>query len=85
MVQSKHEYFHLGVNNQKTPDIVIDLRRVDRKKMKQWTPEQRRGLLDFMKTCEEAFETFKGEILEANELLNSEQEVKASVASKAAQ
>lgn len=69
MAQSKHEYFHLGVTNQKTADITVDLRRVDRNKMAKWTPEQRKSLLEFLNTCSEAFESFKAAIIEANRLV----------------
>jgi vacuolar-type H+-ATPase subunit I/STV1 len=80
MAQSKHEYFHLGVTNQTRPDITVELKRADRKMMARWTDQQRRGLIEFLKDCEQSFAAFKGEILAANELLNSEQEVQGSVA-----
>jgi hypothetical protein len=68
MPQRKNEYFHLGVTNQKNPDIVVDLRRVDRSKMAKWTPDQRRGIVEFLKDCESSFRAFKEEILSANDL-----------------
>jgi hypothetical protein len=68
MAQSKHEYFHLGITNQKTPDITVDLKRVDIKKMARWTPQQREHLLGFLERCTESFEAFKQTIIEANRL-----------------
>lgn len=60
--QSKHEYFHKGFNNQKHPDIVIDLRRPSSENMSKWTPEQKEHLPAFIKTCEAVFAAFINEI-----------------------
>lgn len=62
MTQSKNEYFHRGVTNQTKPDIIVDLRRIDRKKMAKWAPEQKKHLVDYLNTCEEAFRAFIEEI-----------------------
>lgn len=62
--QSKHEYFHKGVNLQKRPDIVIDLKRPSRETMAKWTPEQKKHLPAFIKTCEAVFAAFINELKE---------------------
>lgn len=61
-VQSKHEYFHRGVDNQMRPDIIIDLRRPSVDSMIKWTPEQKKDLLAFIKTCEAVFNAFITEL-----------------------
>lgn len=60
--QSKHEYFHKGVDDHKRPDIVIDLRRPSAEKMEKWTPDQKKHLPAFIKTCELAFSAFITEL-----------------------
>jgi hypothetical protein len=62
--QSKHEYFHKGFDNQKRPDIVIDLRRPSADTMAKWTPEQKKHLPAFIKTCEAVFAAFVTELKE---------------------
>lgn len=60
--QSKHEYFHKGFNNQKRPDIVIDLRRPSKETIEKWTPEQKKNIPAFIKTCEAVFSAFINEL-----------------------
>lgn len=66
--QTKHEYFHKGLNLQKRPDIVIDLKRPSAETMSKWTADQKKHLPAFIKTCEAVFEAFIKEIKQdANE------------------
>ena len=58
MAQSKLEFFRNGVNDQKRPDIVIDLRRVSIKEMGKWTPEQKKEAIDVINRAENIFKTF---------------------------
>lgn len=62
--QSKHEFFHKGFSNQKRPDIVIDLRRPSADRIGKWTPEQKKHLPAFIKTCEAVFAAFINELKE---------------------
>lgn len=62
-MQSKQEFFHSGVDNQKRPDIVIDLRRIDAKKILDWTKEQKLELKEWLDHCEDQFRIFKKELL----------------------
>lgn len=61
-VQIKYEYFRDGVDDQKHPDIIIDLRRPDVKTMNKWSKGQRKHLTDFISACESAFASFITEI-----------------------
>ncbi len=63
MAQSKLDFFHRGVLNQKQPDIVINLTRKDVELIKKWTPEEKVELRNFMERAEESFNAFKNEIL----------------------
>lgn len=62
LAQSKHEFFHKGVDAQKRPDIVIDLKRPSPEKMMEWSPEEKKDLPEFIATCERVFERFIGEL-----------------------
>lgn len=62
MAQSKHEYFHKGVNIQKRPDITINLKRPEVEKMAKWTTDQKKHLPAFIRTCEAVFEAFINEL-----------------------
>jgi len=42
MRQTKYEFYRNGSSNQKRPDLIVDMRRADKSKIDQWTPEQRR-------------------------------------------
>lgn len=70
LAQSKREFFRKGVNEQKTPDIVIDLKRVDIKAIDGWTDEQKKQAFDF---CIESRRTFKAfmEAIESSLLTES--------------
>jgi len=65
MTQIKHQFYRTGVDNQKKADIIIDLKRLDKEKMKEWTVEQKLFAKSFMNKMERQFEIFKNEILEA--------------------
>lgn len=58
MVQSKREFFRNGVDNQKRPDIVIDLKRMEAKKIDTWTPEQRDYAKKFIRETRRVFDAF---------------------------
>lgn len=60
--QSKHEYFHKGVDTQHRPDIVVDLRRPPVDKMAKWSRDERASLDDFIATCQRAFAAFINEL-----------------------
>ena len=55
MRKIKHEYH--GEN--KTPSIVIDLRRKDIKFFKKATPSEKKDIIDFMELAEKCFIEFK--------------------------
>lgn len=62
MRQSKVEFFSKGVNEQKTPDVIIDLKRIDEKKIKEWSREEKNHAIDFMADAENRFKKFKNEL-----------------------
>lgn len=47
------------------PDIAIELHRVQKKQIDQWTPAERRMAADWLKQVERAFNRFKSDILSA--------------------
>jgi hypothetical protein len=63
-MQSKHQYYHNGVDNQKRADITIDLKRLDKTKIAEWTPEQKKELQSFIVRVDKIFNAFKNEILD---------------------
>jgi hypothetical protein len=63
MASSKREFFHLGIHDQKKPDLVMDLRRVDSEKIAEWTPEQKQAVKEWVFDCESTFKRFRNEIL----------------------
>lgn len=65
LAQSKREFFHKGVDNQKRPDIVIDLRRVSPDKIKEWSLSQRLMALAFIRDARNTFNAFEKEIKDA--------------------
>lgn len=65
MAQIKHQFYHTGVDNQKRADITIDLKRLDKKKMKEWTLGEKIMARAFVERITSQFEIFKNEILEA--------------------
>lgn len=46
--QSKYQYFHKGVDKQKTADITVDFRKPSSKTMDKWSEEERSGLAEFL-------------------------------------
>jgi hypothetical protein len=64
-MQTKHQFYHKGTDNQKRADITIDLKRLDKEKMKGWTVEQKIMAKSFIERVSGIFEVFKNEILEA--------------------
>ncbi len=64
-MQSKHQFYHKGVDNQKRADITIDLKRLDKTKIAQWTPDQKKDLESFINRADKIFTVFKNEILDA--------------------
>mgnify|MGYP001616830565 CR=1 FL=1 len=58
MVKVKHEYFQKGSDNQKRPNIVMDLRRPTAEKMQKWTDQEKEYLHNFIATCESVFGVF---------------------------
>lgn len=64
-MQTKHQFYHEGVDNQKRADITIDLKRLDKEKMKEWTVEQKILAKAFIERVSGIFEVFKNEITEA--------------------
>jgi DnaJ-class molecular chaperone len=67
MASSKHEFFHKGVLNQITPDIIVSFKRPDSKKLKEWAADQSESLKEFLQTCENSFTSFKEEVLSSIE------------------
>lgn len=63
MMQTKHQFYHSGVDNQTRADITVDLKRPDRKKIENWTPAQKRSMKKWILRCEDQFKIFKEEIL----------------------
>jgi hypothetical protein len=64
-MQTKHQFYHTGVDNQKRADITIDLKRLDKEKMKEWTVSEKIMAKAFIKRVSGIFEVFKNEILDA--------------------
>lgn len=64
-MQTKHQFYHTGVDNQKRADITIDLKRLDKSKMKEWTLGEKIMAKAFIERVSGIFEVFKNEILEA--------------------
>lgn len=56
-------YFHKGVNLQKKADILIDLRRPDSKKIKNWTVEQKLLATAWLNDIKSKFADFENELL----------------------
>ena len=61
-IKIKHEYFRKDFNIQKTPDIVVDLRRLPVDELTKLTPDQVANLLIFIRNCESTFSAFIKEI-----------------------
>ncbi len=61
-MQSKHQYYHKGADNQKNADITVDLKRPDVKKISKWSPEEKASLPEFIATCERVFAAFINEL-----------------------
>lgn len=59
MSQFRVQYFRSHLNNQKTPDIVFDVKVNDKKSMDKWNDEERKNLEIFIQKCEERFNVFK--------------------------
>lgn len=64
-MQTKHQFYHKGTVNQKRADITIDLKRLDKKKMKEWTVSEKIMAKAFIERISGIFDAFKKEILEA--------------------
>jgi hypothetical protein len=64
-MQSKHQFYKNGPDNQKVADITMDLKRVDVNKMDQWDGNQKDNAIEFINRCEKVFEAFKSEILKS--------------------
>jgi hypothetical protein len=62
MRQSKTEFFKNGVNDQKTPDIVISLRRPDMSKINKWTMEEKQHALRFLDDAQKQANAFFKEL-----------------------
>jgi hypothetical protein len=65
MERAKHEFFRNGAEVQKTADIIVDLKRVEKKTIEKWTPAQRQLAADWLNEVERSFRIFKSEILKA--------------------
>lgn len=61
-IKIKHEYFRNDFIIQKTPDVVVDLRRPPVDELSKLTPDQVANLLIFIKSCEDTFCAFIKEI-----------------------
>ena len=61
----KSEFFHKGINDQKSPDVIISLNRPDGEKIKDWTVEQKLLLRAWINDIESKFSAFKTELLNA--------------------
>lgn len=62
MRQSKMQFFKDGVEKQKRPDITMDLRRVDIKKIEKWSIGQRIMMKAFLEECKSKLEAFIKEL-----------------------
>lgn len=63
--QSKREFFHKGVDQQKSADVIVDLRRPSSEQIKKWTLSQRIQLLAFLSDCRATFDAFEKELKDA--------------------
>lgn len=61
-VQAKHEYFHKGVDNQKTPDCVVDLRRPEAKTIEKYGLSCKLGLASWLESVKTSFAAYVKEI-----------------------
>ncbi len=55
MGQSKSSFYHKGTENQKTADIIMDLRRPHDKEVTKWTKEQKDECKEWLSLCERIF------------------------------
>lgn len=63
--QSKHQFYRKGPDNQRTSDVTVDLRRLDKAKIAAWSAEDKNNLIDFMMLADAVYQAFKEEILNA--------------------
>lgn len=63
MRQIKKEFFSTGFLEQKKPDIMIDLKRLDESEISKWTPEQKKKAREFIKDCQRSWNRFVIELL----------------------
>lgn len=61
--QLKHEFFHKGVDNQKTPDIIIDMRRPSKEQMKLWSVGSKIGIRAWLASVDQSYKAFRKEIM----------------------
>ena len=59
LAQSKREFFRKGPDNQKMPDVVFDVRRVDISKIKQWGDEDKKHLEEFLSDCDKSYAAWR--------------------------
>lgn len=59
LVQSKREFFHKGPDNQKRPDVVFDVRRVDISKINEWTADDKKHLKEFLSDCDKSYAAWR--------------------------
>ena len=60
--QTVQSFFHSGVVNQKSPDIVINLKRIGEEKLSKWSKAEKKEALKWMKMCNKVFTAFEKEI-----------------------
>lgn len=63
--KSKREFYSKGSEKQKTPDIVMDLRRADSKEISKWSQEQKDDAKEFLEEAISTFHRFINEITDS--------------------
>jgi hypothetical protein len=56
--KSRTEFYRNGPDNQKSPDIVIDLVRPSFNDIEEWTPEQKKNALKILQIGKTTFDKF---------------------------
>jgi hypothetical protein len=73
--QTKYEYFHGGVHEQKQPDIVFHFKRVSEEAMSKWTDNQKKEMLNLLDSyIKGSFKVWVSEIKNACKIKNNKLE-----------
>lgn len=65
MARITGKFFRNGTDNQKVSDLIVDLKRPNKFRLKTWSPQQKKEVLEWICLQEKIFEKFKGEVIDA--------------------